>query len=373
MATERQDHAEHLAVPSGNAPSQPLSALGVPSENTNIPSSHPPSVVHFAANTSAPPTRPSSALNVPVNTSAPSSRPSSIRPPSARHAPTQVTFTDPDFTKPPPLNYTLRTRIKSIWIFWTLVVLDCVCLPIALYFGLWYGTSLSHNAVFSISTGALGTVSIVEYFIRFRRLWRKGSTCRVIGARRFYLDWFHWTLSVAWIAVMIELIVGTVPHEPPIRLLAMPVSSMVFAFGVEMLVMDVLRIAGYRSPVRISSLPRGSPLRPGIYSIIEDIVAVDGSGGTEFRQRLNLRYQASKMFRQMLHRLTLFWGFGACIIAAITTTLIFTIQKDAAYVVGWVIPFLWAGIWAIITTKWVQRSLAEEYRMWAEEKAKPAA
>lgn len=190
---------------------------------------------------------------------------------------------------------------------------------------------------------------------------------------------------------MIELIVGTVPHEPPIRLLAMPVPSMVFAFGVEVLVMDVLRIAGYRSPVRISSLPRGSPLRPGIYSIIEDIVAVDGSGGTEFRQRLNLRYQASKMFRQMLHRLTLFWGFGACIIAAITTTLIFTIQKEAAYVVsldssllltkqiltstqvGWVIPFLWAGIWAIITTKWVQRSLAEEYRTWAEERLKPAA
>jgi hypothetical protein len=63
------------------------------------------------------------------------------------------------------------------------------------------------STVFSISTGALGTVSIVEYFIRFRRLWRQGSTCRVIGARRWYLDWFHWNLSVAWCAIMIELIV----------------------------------------------------------------------------------------------------------------------------------------------------------------------
>lgn len=133
---------------------------------------------------------------------------------------------------------------------------------------------------------------------------------------------------------MIELIVGTVPHEPPIRLLAMPVPSMVFAFGVEMLVMDIARIAGYRAPIRISSLPRGSPLRPGIYSLIEDICAVDGAGGTEFRQRLNLRYMASHMFRQMLHRLTLFWAFGACAIASITTALIFTIQKDAAYVVS---------------------------------------
>lgn len=148
------------------------------------------------------------------------------------------------------------------------------------------------------------------------------------------LDWFHWNLSVAWIAVMIELIVGTVPKEPPIRLLAMPVASMCFAFGVELLVMDIARLAGYKAPMRISSLPAGSPLRPGIYSVIEDVVAVDGGGGTEFRQRLNLRYMASHHFRQMLHRLTLFWAFGSCAIAVVTTVLIFTIQRDAAYVVS---------------------------------------
>jgi len=283
---------------------------------------------------------------------------------------TQVQYTDPSFEHPPPLNYTLRTRKKSIAIFWTLIVVDCIFMPIALYFGLWYGTNLSHNAVFSISTGLLGTVSIVEYFIRFHRLWKKNSTCRVIGARRWYLDWFHWNLSIAWIAVMIELIVGTVPHEPPIRLLAMPVPSMVFAFGVELLIVDTLRIYGVRSPVRISSLPAGSLLRPGIYSLIEDIVAVDGSGGTEFRQRLNLRYQASKMFRLMLHRLTLFWAAGALSVAVLSTILIFTLQKDAAYVVGWTVPFIWAGIWAIITTKWVQRSLKEEERVWQEERSK---
>ncbi|KAF2090481.1 hypothetical protein K490DRAFT_34887 [Saccharata proteae CBS 121410] len=299
-----------------------------------------------------------------------STRPPTVRPPSAINAPTQVTYEDPDFTQPPDLNYSLRTRKKSIAIFWTLIVLDCVAMPIALYFGLWYGTSLSHNAVFSISTGALGSVSIFEYFIRFHRLWKKGSTCRVIGARRFYLDWFHWNLSLAWMAVMVELIVGTVPAEPPIRLLAMPVPSMVFAFGVELLAMDMFRIAGFKAPIRISSLPAGSPLRPGIYSIIEDIVAVDGGGGTEFRQRLNLRYMASHLFRQMLHRITLFWAFGACIIAAVTTALVFTIQRDAAYVVGWVVPFIWAGISAVITTYWVKSSLADEYAKWSEVKWK---
>lgn len=111
--------------------------------------------------------------------------------PSALFPHTQVVFEDPDFATPPPLNYSLRPRKKSIFWFWFLIFLDCVCMPIALYFGMWYGLTrdqLSANAVFSISTALLGTVSIVEYFIRFRRLWRKNSNCRVIGAKRFYVS-----------------------------------------------------------------------------------------------------------------------------------------------------------------------------------------
>jgi hypothetical protein len=66
---------------------------------------------------------------------------------------------------------------------------------------------------------------------------------------------------------------------------------------------------------------------------IEDICAVDGSGGTQFRQRLNLRYQASKAFREMLHRQTLFWAIGAIACSITATIIVFTIQRDAAYVV----------------------------------------
>ena len=108
---------------------------------------------------------------------------------------------------------------------------------------------------------------------------------------------------------------------------------MCFAIGCELLVIDILRIWGKPAPCRISSLPKGAPLRPGIYAYIEDICAVDGSGGTEFRQRLNLRYQASKDFREMLHRLTLFWAIGAIGIAALTVAVVFTIDRDVAYVV----------------------------------------
>jgi hypothetical protein len=126
---------------------------------------------------------------------------------------------------------------------------------------------------------------------------------------------------------------GTCPHDPPIRVLAMPAPTMLFAIGVELIIVDILRIMKVPAPCRISSLPQGAPLRPGIYAYIEDICAVDGSGGTQFRQRLNLRYQASKAFREMLHRMTLFWAIGAIACSIVTTIIVFTIQRDAAYVV----------------------------------------
>ena len=109
--------------------------------------------------------------------------------------------------EPPSLNYSLWPRKWSIVYFWSLILIDSIAMPIVLYFCLWYLTDLSPNTVFSIVTAALGGISIFEYFIRFWRLWKKGSTSRVIGARRMYLDWFHWNFTLAWVIVMVELIV----------------------------------------------------------------------------------------------------------------------------------------------------------------------
>lgn len=162
---------------------------------------------------------------------------------------------------------------------------------------------------------------------------------------------------------------GTIPKNPPIRLVAMPLASMVFTFGTELMIIDLLRYFQVPAPCRISSIPKGAQLRPGIYSIIEDVVAVDGSGGTEFRENLNKRYEASHIFRAMLRRLGFFWAVGAQGCAAVTTVLIFTINKDAAYCVGWSLPFVWAGFWTLGTFWYVGKKLKEEKIAWAEEVA----
>lgn len=279
---------------------------------------------------------------------------------------TQATPSALEVSRPPPLNYSLRTRKTSITVFWTLILIDSIAVPLVVYFCLQYLTNLSPNAVFSISTACLGGISIIEYFVRFWRLWKKGSTCRVIGARRWYFDWFHWNFSAAWVFIMVELIVGTAFEHPPIRLLAMPLSSLLFWFTLEIITEDVLRYFNKPAPMRISSIQKGEPIRPGIYSIIEDICAVDGSGGTTFRTALDERYKASHYFRQMLHRLSEVWAITMLICAVVTTILVFTLEPEVAYVVGWTLPFIWAGIVTLWTFWYVKRCLKYELEKWEE-------
>lgn len=168
-----------------------------------------------------------------------------------------------------------------------------------------------------------------------------------------------------WVVVMVELIVGTCFENPPIRLLSMPLATVLFTFGTELLIIDAMRLLGVPNLFRISSLPQGAQQRPGIYNIIEDVVAVDGGGGTDYRRRFSARYEASHIFRRMLHRLTIFWAIGAEAAAVLCTVLIFTLTSgDAAYVIGWTVPFIFAGIWALVTWWYVKRNLLYERTHW---------
>ncbi|KAK2607561.1 hypothetical protein N8I77_006225 [Diaporthe amygdali] len=286
--------------------------------------------------------------------------------------------------RPPPLNYTLHTRYWAIFIFWFFIIFDSVVMPIALYYGLWYGvgpgsvepgkkSTMSANTVYTVVTAAIGGASILEYFVRFWRLWKKDSVCRVIGAHRWYLDAFHWNYTLAWLIIMVELIVGTVQDWPPIRLVAMPLTTMLYTFGTEMLIVDILRVFRVPAPFRLSSIPKGAQLRPCVYTLIEDICAVDGSGGTDFREALNRRYEASHIFRTMLRRLGVFWAVGAQAMAVVCTILIFTVSEDAAYAIGWSVPFGWAGVWAVATIWYVKKELKREKAHWIAEASKSTA
>lgn len=68
-------------------------------------------------------------------------------------------------------------------------------------------------------------------------------------------------------------------------------------------------------------------MKPGVYVLIEDIVAVDGGGSQEFREALLARYESSKDFRKFIAQMNWFWGIGSITVAGGTTTIVYAVEN----------------------------------------------
>lgn len=119
-----------------------------------------------------------------------------------------------------------------------------------------------------------------------------------------------------------------------VRLIAMILPTVMFYFGGVHLTLDILRMLGFKAPVRISSTPRGSTMPTALYALIEDVIAVDGGGGQKYRYALRTRYLASPYFRRMLFEMNCFWAGGSIIIAAAITAIVFTVSEPVAFTVS---------------------------------------
>ncbi|KAK3167200.1 hypothetical protein OEA41_010326 [Lepraria neglecta] len=242
----------------------------------------------------------------------------------------------------PKLSYSLRDHKKNIALIWTLLALDVAIMPLALFYPLWYATSLEPAYIFAITTGVFGIISGMEWVFRSRQLWKKED---------------------------VELIVGAAPHNPFIRLCAMPAPSFILFFGGEILLFSIFSALKIPNPFKISSQPKGAPVRPGTYMVIEDVIAVDTGAGRAYRRAINDRYEASPMFRRMLWQLNMFWAVPALAVGVGVTAVVADdrVPQTIAYGIGWGAPPLWVGIWTLITIQWVQVSLRREKEAWSKE------
>lgn len=114
----------------------------------------------------------------------------------------------------------------------------------------------------------------------------------------------------------------------------MPTATVMFIAAGTDLMMTMGYFLNIRLPCRISSLPKGEVCRPGIYTIMEDVVAVDGNGGRAFRETLDQRYKASPQFRSMLAKLSLFWSIPGLGVATAVTVIVWTTSIPVAFGIG---------------------------------------
>jgi hypothetical protein len=153
------------------------------------------------------------------------------------------------------------------------------------------------------------------------------------------LDFFQWNFYIGFIYITALIVVACSLAETigntSVRLVALPLPILLFTTSISMLYGSFIVSRGGRYPMRFSSMPKGALARPGIYTIIEDVVAVDGGQGSKFRKAFNERYKASLQVRTLLRQLNLYWGSSGFVVAITLIVLIAAIPNvDAALVLG---------------------------------------
>jgi hypothetical protein len=142
------------------------------------------------------------------------------------------------------------------------------------------------------------------------------------------MDYFHWNFFLGLVIVTIVLVLGLQQKPPSVRLNSLPLAVLLVLVSVQMLITGILARIHWTQPFRISSVLAGETIRPGIFVIIEDVMAVDGGGGTAYRFALMARYKASPCFRQLLSKLNWFWGLGGFILAIALFGIIIAIDNE---------------------------------------------
>lgn len=140
---------------------------------------------------------------------------------------------------------------------------------------------------------------------------------------------------------------------------------------------------GWKTPIRFSSTAAGSLAKPGIYTLVEDVVAVDGGGEETYRVSMASRYGASPSFRQLLKGSNWFWGIGSFSVAVGTTLVVFLVDglnivfalgeflasvgllgTASKETVGWTLPWCWAAFGVMTTILWAKKALHREEMEW---------
>ncbi|KAL2258171.1 hypothetical protein VTK26DRAFT_8631 [Humicola hyalothermophila] len=260
-----------------------------------------------------------------------------------------------DFTELPGLprlNYRILDYKLKLSIIVTLLVLESSLLPILLYYPLTEFTTLRPGIVFAIITSFFGIVTGIEFGLRCLKLIFRGDAYRPRGGTRWSFDFTHWTLSFGY-TVMTGILVGaSIPHDPLVRPLAIPVSLFFIQVGLQLVWSGWMGASKRPAPCKISSVEKGETVPPLVLTIVEDIVGVDGAGGRVYRDSLMARYRASKRFRRMIAQQNWFWAVGALLDGIGTMVVIWTVPERVAYGVGWGSPLIFAIIWTVISVTW---------------------
>jgi hypothetical protein len=224
--------------------------------------------------------------------------------------------------------------------------------------------------VLTLPTAILGVFTFIAIFERVWKLIRVSPEYRPLNSPRYALDIFQWGYFLALLCIS-TLIISALGredndhdgHEFQIRLISLPTAVLMYLVATLTLLSLVLNYSKVKLPFRFGSLGPGNIVQPAIFYIIEDIVAVDGAGGMEYRKAFVVRNEKSPVFRSMIWNLSVVWMVAFYLLAILFTVLVFTLPIAAVYAVGWAGPFPLAGLLTLWTIFYVKGELRREGRV----------
>ena len=193
----------------------------------------------------------------------------------------------------------------------------------------------------AITTAAFGIVSFLQYILRMWRLLKPNSPYLPIDSpHRWYLDFYQiqFTIGFTLISLVFTFASVNTSGQMLVRITSVAPCILLLQCGPQFLLSCIAYKRKWVNPFRISSSLAGEQAVPALFTIVEDVIGVDGRGGGKggFRELWKKRYIQSYRFREMLYKQTVFWGLGSTMSGAATLAIVLTptVNVYVAYGLG---------------------------------------
>ncbi|KAF8528171.1 hypothetical protein BU17DRAFT_39253 [Hysterangium stoloniferum] len=261
---------------------------------------------------------------------------------------------------PPPLSYPIQTKRWSLISTWSIIILLNTILPVTIFYVLRHGNILTH-VILNISQIPM-TPTLFQFPYRLWQLKRRNGERSPREHGLFTWDFFQWQFFFgAALTTAICAVAGTLESY---HLFALAPLILFGEVCLQVIIFNTLARFKVSQPCRISSVPKGEPFRPGVYYVIEDLTAVDGGGGVEFRDELLERWNASLPFQSLVYNVGWILGTSGICMVLLELGLMMTTPIDIFFGLSWVILWAWAGLGAYYCIRYTKSRLKAEKLWW---------
>lgn len=153
------------------------------------------------------------------------------------------------------------------------------------------------------------------------------------------LDYFQWNFLFGFIYIAVLLTVAVsiayTLGDTSVRLVSLPLPLLTLQISSQLVLGSILVWLRAKYPFRVSSMAKGALVRPGAYTILEDVVAVDGGQGLHFRQLLDNRYRSNRALQDLLQWTGWAWGLSGLGVSVVLLALIGSLtNEEISFVLG---------------------------------------